>query len=46
MPLMIFDDDQHAAPDGPPFRVLVLMLGFVDGLVDRLVRFLIRRRVR
>ena len=47
MPLIIPDDDDHrAASDGPPFRVLVFIPEFVRRLINWLVRFLRRRRVR
>lgn len=45
MPLMIPDDEQDADPHAPPFRVSVLIPEFVKRLINRLVRFLSRRRV-
>ena len=45
MPLIFPDDDQHDTPDGPPFKVFVLIPKFVKKLIGRLVRFLSRRRV-
>jgi hypothetical protein len=37
--LTIPDGDQPASPNGPHFRVRVLLPEFVGRLIDRLVRF-------
>jgi len=47
MPLVILaDEDQPALPNGPHFRVVVLVPEFIKRLIEKLRRYWSRRRVR